>query len=122
MVRKIVNIFNQGLPFLVVAFLLFIAIKRYVIEDNKLVNNHEFTEAKIFEITNGSEGSPVAEFQFTVKGKLYKSYYTEDNFNQIKIGEKYLLKYYPPDPNIARILLDKPIKDSFTLEYYLTNP
>lgn len=29
---------------------------------------------------------------------------------QIEVGGEFILKYYPPDPKIARILLDKPLR------------
>jgi len=104
------TLINKIAAFIMVGFLLFILIKRNIIDENKIESNFKFSEAVIYKIFYPVDGGPDAEFQYTVNKKIYKNRVTFNPINQkITVGNKFLLKYYPPNPNISRILLDKPL-------------
>ena len=90
--------------------MLFLIIKRYISEESKLQSSHKLTIATIFKISYPVDGGPDADFQYCVNGSMYRDFV---GFNpkryKIEVGTKYMLKYYPANPKIARILLDKPI-------------
>ena len=93
-----------------VVFLLFLGIKRYIIDENKLDTNYKITEAIIYKISYPADGGPDADFQYIVNKKVYNGYKPFDpTVQKIKVGNKFLLKYYPPNPKIAKIFLDKPL-------------
>ena len=111
---------NRIAAFLMVGALLFVVLKRYVFDQNKLDSNHRFSVATIYNISYPVEGGPIAKFQYCINQVVYKNYKSFNSFKQkISIGDKFLLKYYPPDPNIARILLDKPLDSLLILKMHL---
>ena len=95
--------------------MLFIFIKRYVYEDNLLIKSYQYTEATVYKISYPVDGGPDANFKFIVNNIEYKDYILFDSrYPKIKVGDKYMVKYYPSNPKIVRLLLDKPIeKKSF---------
>ena len=96
--------------FAMVIILLFIFIKRYVYEDNLLIENYQYTEATIYKISYPVDGGPDTEFKYIVNNIEYKDYIPFDSrYSKPKVGDKYVLKYYPPNPKIARLLYEKPI-------------
>lgn len=96
--------------FFMVGLILFIFIKRYVYEDNLLIENYQFAEATVYKISYPVDGGPDAEFKFTVNNIEYKDYKQFDSrYPKIKVGDKYMVKYYPNNPKIVRLLLDKPV-------------
>ena len=101
---------NKIAAFVMVGILLFVLIKRYVIDDNKLNSNYKLTEAIIYKISYPVDGGPDADFQYTVNKKVYKGYKQFDpRVQKITVGNKFVLKYHPPNPEIAKIFLDKPL-------------
>jgi hypothetical protein len=104
------GLLNKIGAFIMVGFLIFLIIKRYIIDENKLTSNYKLTEAIIYKISYPVDGGPDADFQYIVNKKLYKGYKPFDPTTQkITVGNKFVLKYYPPNPKIAKILLDKPL-------------
>lgn len=98
-----------------VCLMLFLVVKRYIFDDGKLNSNHRFAIATIYKISYPSDGGPDAEFQFCVNQVIYKDYISFNvNEHKIEVGNRFLLKYYPPNPKIARILLDNPLDSSIT--------
>jgi hypothetical protein len=105
-----------------IGFFIFIAIKRHVIEESKLLGEHRFTIATVNEISYGSEGGPDADFQYCVNGKVYKSFEPFDGSKyKITVGDEFLLQYYPPSPDIGRIIFDQPVFDSIHLNLQIDN-
>jgi len=103
--------------FCMVFLLFFVVIKRYVFDESKLNSNYQFTQAIVYRISYPSEGGPDADFKYCVNQIEYKGYISFNPKQQkITVGRKFLLKYYPPNPNIARILLNKPIDSSFATQ------
>lgn len=100
-----------------VIILLFLVLKRYVFDDGKLNSQYKFTQAIVYKISYPSDGGPDAEFKFCVDQIEYKSYILFNPTQQkVTVGKNFLLKYYPPNPKIARILLDKPLLLKTTTE------
>ena len=92
-----------------ICLMLFLGMKRYVFDDGKLNSNHQFTIATVYNISYPVDGGPDADFQYCVNQVVYKDYITFNaNQHKIKVGNKFILKYYPPNPKIARILLEQP--------------
>jgi hypothetical protein len=108
---------NRIAAFLMVCIVLFVVVKRYVLDEGRLNSNHRFTIATVYKISYPADGGPDADFQYCVNQVVYKNY-ASFNPNQQKniVGKKFLLKYYPPDPKIARILLGKPLDSSVGLK------
>lgn len=101
---------NSIAAFLIVFLMLFLGVKRYVFDDGKLNSNHRFTIATVYKISYPVDGGPDADFQYCVNQIVYKDYISfNGNQQKIEIGSKFLLKYYPPNPKIARVLLDQPL-------------
>ncbi|GGH71101.1 hypothetical protein HNQ91_003158 [Filimonas zeae] len=101
---------NRIAAVLMVCLMFFLAVKRYVFDDGKLRSNRRFTIATVYRISYPAEGGPDADYQYCVNQVTYKnSASISTQKPQPVVGDKFLLKYYPPDPQVARILLDKPI-------------
>lgn len=101
---------NSISAFLIVSLMLFLGVKRYVFDDGKLNSNHRFKIATMYKISYPVNGGPDADFQYCVNQIVYDDYISfNTNQQKIKVGNKYLLKYYPPNPKIARVLLDQPL-------------
>jgi len=106
---------NRVGVFFMVFLLFFVVIKRYIFDESKLNSNHQFTQAIVYRISYPSDGGPDADFKYCVNQIEYKSYISFNPTQQkITVGNKFLLKYYPPNPKIARILLDNPLDSSIT--------
>lgn len=91
-----------------ISILLFMIIKRYLFDKNKLESNHKFTIAEVYQISYPVDGGPDADFIYCVNNKRYKDFTSINTYaHKIKKGDLFLLKYYPPDPKISRIILDK---------------
>ncbi|MCU0376188.1 MAG: hypothetical protein MUF24_12855 [Chitinophagaceae bacterium] len=106
---------NRIAAILMVSLMFFLVVKRYIFDDGKLNKNHRFSIATIYKISYPADGGPDAEFQFCVNQLIYKDYISFNlNERKIELGNKFLLKYYPPNPKIARILLDNPFDSSIT--------
>lgn len=106
---------NRIGAFLMAIILLFVVIKRYVFDESKLNSNFKFTQAIVYRISYPSDGGPDADFKYCVNQIEYKSYISFNPTQQkITVGKIYLLKYYPPNPKVARILLNNPLDSSIT--------
>ena len=100
---------NRIAALLMVCVILFIILKRYFFDETKLRSNYKFTIATVYKISYPVDGGPDADFQYCVNQVIYKNYTSFNiTLQKISIGNRFLLKYYPPNPKIARILLDKP--------------
>lgn len=101
------NRVNRVSAILVVCFVIVIAAKRYLFDENKINNNHQFTVATVYNISYPAEGGPDADYEYCVNNILYRDFISfNPKQRKIVAGSKFLLKYYPPNPKIARILLD----------------
>lgn len=102
---------NRIAALLMIGFIIFILIKRHVFEDNKLAIEHKLTVATVYEIVYPVDGGPDAKFEYCVNQIKYKGYKMINTIKpqKVSVGTKFLLEYYPPDPKIARIQLDKPL-------------
>ena len=107
---------NRIAALLMIGFIIFILLKRYVFEDNKLAVEHKLTVATIHEIVYPVDGGPDAKFEYCVNQVKYfgNKMINILNLEKTSVGKKFLLEYYPNDPKIARINLDKPL-DSFLI-------
>ena len=101
---------NRIAAFSMVCLILFVVVKRYVFDQGKLNSNHRYTIAIVSKLSYPAEGGPIADFQYCINRVEYKGYASFDSKKQkVAVGEKFLLKYYPPNPEIARIQLDMPL-------------
>ena len=83
-------------------------------EEKKLERSFKFTLAEITGFERSAEGTPYINYQYTVNDKEFYGYFTRiREFEYIKVGDKFLVKYFPKDPNIGRIQTDYPIFSSF---------
>jgi hypothetical protein len=90
--------------------MLFLGIKRYVFDDNRLKSNHRFTIATVYKISYPVDGGPDADFLYCVNKVVYKDFISfNGGQHKIEVGNKFLLKYYPPNPKTSRILLVQPV-------------
>lgn len=108
---------NSIAAILMVSLMLFLGLKRYVFDDEKLNSNYRFTIATVYKISYPVDGGPDADFQYCVNQVVYKDFISFNvNKQKITVGNKFLLKYYPPNPKIARVLLDQPLDSMFGLK------
>ena len=76
--------------------------------------------ATVYKISYPVNGGPDADFQYFVNQIVYNDYISfNTNQQKIKVGNKYLLKYYPPNPKIARVLLDQPLDSLVGLKFQI---
>ncbi len=93
-----------------VGILIFVVVKRNVVDESKLESNFKFSNAVVYNIFIPVDGDPLAEFKYIVDSVVYKGQVSFNPFvKKILIGNKFLIKYYPPNPKISRIFLDKPL-------------
>ncbi|MBO9682935.1 MAG: hypothetical protein J7502_09755 [Flavisolibacter sp.] len=109
------TIVNKIAAFLMVGIILLVVIKRYIFDADKLSSNYRYTVATIYKISYPADGGPDADFHFCVNHVTYKNFTSFNSDKQkVSVGDKFLLKYYPPNPKIARVFLDKPM-DSISI-------
>jgi hypothetical protein len=98
---------------IMVIIIIFVIIKRYGFDESKLNSNYKFTQAIVYRISYPAEGGPDADFEYCVNQLVYRGFISFNPTQQkIMVGKKFLLKYYPPNPKIARILLDSPLNSN----------
>lgn len=101
---------NRSVAILMSCLLLFLFAKRYIVDDGKLNTQYRITVALVYEISYPVDGGPDAKYEYCVNHQIFKSYESFNNQRQkIKVGDKFLLKYYPLNPKIARIIFEKPV-------------
>ncbi|RYD93390.1 MAG: hypothetical protein EOP50_11210 [Sphingobacteriales bacterium] len=104
------RILNPLAAMLVVCFLIFIVIKHYVIEENKIDTNYRYTLGKIYAFNYPVDGGPDAEFRYCVKDVGYKGSIQVNPYERkLSVGDTILVKYYVPDPALARGQYQNPV-------------
>ncbi|RYY65685.1 MAG: hypothetical protein EOO12_06320 [Chitinophagaceae bacterium] len=104
---KLVNLIAA---FLVAAFLIFLPIKYYVIDANKLDTNYRYTVGEVYSISYPADGGPDAKFRYCVKNAEYKSSIVIDPYErELSVGDTILVKYYVPDPTLVRGQYQNPV-------------
>ncbi len=102
------SVINKVAAFLMAGFLVFILVKKHVIDKDKLSANHRFTIATLYKISYPADSGPDADFEYCVNNKNYKHF---SNFNPdgqtVSAGDRFLLKHLPQDPAVFQILFDK---------------
>jgi len=107
------TIVNKVAAFVMVGIILFVVIKRYVFDGDKLSSNYKYTVAIVYRISYPADGGPDADFQYCVNNVIYKNFTSFNPDKQkVSVGDKFPLKYYPPNPKIARVFLDKPMESA----------
>jgi hypothetical protein len=101
---------------LFIAVLVGIFIKFGIIDHKRLYNNHRFTIATITRIESSDSGGPLADFYYVVMGKKYTGYLILGNKKDVKVGDRYYIKFYPPNPNTENLIMDKPVPISIRTE------
>ena len=81
---------------------------------NQLEKNHRYTVGRIFRLRSTAELGMVADFDYYVGKKKYSGSFTLEYVKETtqQVGERYYLKFYPPDPENCYILLEKTVPDS----------
>lgn len=103
-----------------VFIMLYVFAKRYVIDESKLFSNHRFTIATVYKISYPVDGGADADYEYCVDKINYKGYEQFDPQKQkIKVGARYLMKYYPPNPKVARIIFDRLYDTSMKSEFLI---
>lgn len=75
---------NSIAAILMVSLMLFLGLKRYVFDDEKLNSNYRFTIATVYKISYPVDGGPDADFQYCVNQVVYKDFISF-NVNKQKI-------------------------------------
>lgn len=92
----------------VAIFLYFLVVKPLIINRILLNNNHSYTKGKIIGIESAVNGGPDYVFTYRIKNKNHRRSFSKDTRYEVNIGDCYWIKYYPRNPKIIRILLNKP--------------
>ena len=79
---------------------------------NKLLlnRNQNYTYCKIISEEGAVNGGPDYYIVYYVDGKECKGFISQDSRYNIRVGDCYEIKYYPPNPNICELNLDRPVK------------
>lgn len=113
-VRGIVNFFlkNWGLLFWAFLIVMYFVGKE---ESNKRQANHRFTVARVEDMHWISKSGRYADAVFTVAGTTYTVSADADEWiSQPLMGHRFLVKYYPPDPDNSVLYLQAPVPDSIS--------
>ena len=82
------------------------------IRENKLLKkDHRYTIGEIYEIRGTSSGYR-PHFIYYVNGKKYDGSTALKHPDYSYVGRRYIIKFYPSNPDICDILLNKPVHDS----------
>ena len=95
----------------IVVGLFFIAFYDQNSEDEILKKQGVYGTAVVIKTTNNFRGKKSVFYEYIVRDTVYKAsdiYYTTEE--EVVIGGKYKLLYYPKNPNIERIVLDQKIE------------
>ena len=116
---------------LIGCFIIYIILKSKRDETKEIFNDPEyaigtvtwFSEHKPSTIVYWEQKSADIRFVYTIGSIEYEQYYDATTYNipfkiDVNIGSQYLVIYKENDPEKSRILLDKPISDSLTLNAY----
>lgn len=83
----------------------FILLRPFVINPAKLNKNHRFTIGTVFKKRAPANGDVDAIVYFYVNGTQYDGAIGVGNFDhEVYVGDRYIVKFYPPDPNISRVI------------------
>src|SRR6266542_4127302 len=100
---------NRLIAIICVTGLSYIFINYLVVRPLLLENNYRYTICSINKIKSSVNGGPDACFNYTINNKTYEGLYDLGGLHpEVKIGQKYLLKFYPPNPKNAKFLIDSP--------------
>ena len=91
---------------LVIVTLYFFVAKPAIVDKILLQNNFKYTVGKAFAKESTAEGGMWFVYAYNVDNKEYKNGFSETTTYQTKVGDCYLVAYYPPNPKIAEINLD----------------
>ena len=94
---------------LVVGFIFyFVIVKPLFLDPYLLRNSPRYTVGTIIAVESSAEGGPTAEYSYKVNGKIYKGIRNIDARETLKVGERYIVKFYVYNPDNANILVDEP--------------
>lgn len=114
----------------IIGFIIFISIFIFFLI-RTLIFNHKLNEYHLYTvgIINKIESIPRAgidiDFHFNVNKTVYKStFQTTGRINELYIlkNKKFLIKYYPPNPNNCELLICYPLPDSTNQQIWKTIP
>lgn len=77
----------------------------------KLKSQHRYTIGKILYIRYG-DNDPSANVVFYVNSKKYDGYIGTRWNKEYKIGKRFFISFYPPDPKIFRVLTGENVNDT----------
>ena len=81
-------------------------------QGDKLHENHRYTIATIYKTHWSVKSGKYADSRFTVRGVEYTVSADADRLaGQPLIGRRFLVKFHPPEPDIASLYLNAPIPD-----------
>lgn len=86
--------------------LIALALVGYFIQNSILQKNHRYTVAWITKIRGGYKFTTITEFEFKFNGEIYTIQGPSG-----KLGEAYIVKFYPPWPNNCQIQKDMLLPD-----------
>ncbi len=102
---------NRDITLVIVAIIIVGLIIMNIRENHLLEKEHRYTIGKIYEIRGTSSGY-CPHYIYYVNGKKYDGSMAVEYPDYNIIGKRYVVKFYPPNPDICNILLNKPVDDS----------
>jgi len=106
------KISKKQIKWIIISVLLILGLVAMNLYDNYLLkNDYKYTIGEIYEI-RGTRSGYIPHLKYYIKNKEYDAGFRIREPDKSYIGRRFIIKFYPPNPDNCDIFLNMPVPDS----------